>query len=76
MSLSVDAFPISDTTLSTVIWTGLHLSYNEDGNKHGLETFDVLCCGCQQRWLFVPQLPRCVSSFMSQLRWYSIHVGS
>lgn len=45
MSLSFDAFQISDTTLSTGIWTGLHLSYNEDGNKHGFETFEVLCCG-------------------------------
>jgi hypothetical protein len=45
MSLSFDAFQISDTTLSRGIWAGLHLSYNEDENKHGFETFDVLCWG-------------------------------
>jgi hypothetical protein len=43
MSLSVDAFRTSDTTLSTRMRTGLHLTYNEDGHKHRFEAFDILC---------------------------------
>jgi hypothetical protein len=39
MSLSFDAFRTSNTALSS----GLHLIYNEVGNKHVFETFDVLC---------------------------------
>lgn len=43
MGLSVDAFRASNTTFSTGMRTGLHLSYNEDGNKQRSATFEVLC---------------------------------